>query len=90
MTMNNDDTPNLSRRALLRRIGLAAGAVYVAPVMLHIGAAQASTVSRASRPTTRRQQQSRPSRPTTRRQQSRPSRPARRQQQSRPSRPRRG
>lgn len=39
---HKDDTPNLSRRRLLARIGLTAGAVYVAPVMMHLNAAHAS------------------------------------------------
>jgi hypothetical protein len=41
--MTRNDTPaSLSRRALLRRIGLAAGAIYVAPAMVGLNAAHAS------------------------------------------------
>jgi uncharacterized membrane protein len=43
MTMTNaTDTRMLSRRKALARIGLAAGAVYVAPVMMGANAARAS------------------------------------------------
>ncbi len=42
------DTPDLTRRKLLGRVGLAAGAAYVAPVMLHLNAAHASGGSRGS------------------------------------------
>jgi hypothetical protein len=43
MTMTNmTETKMLSRRKALARIGLAAGAVYVAPVMLGANAARAS------------------------------------------------
>ena len=42
------DTPSLSRRQLLGRLGLAAGAAYVAPVMLHMSPAHASGASAAS------------------------------------------
>lgn len=38
----NDKPASLSRRALLRRIGLAAGAIYVAPAMVGLNAAHAS------------------------------------------------
>ena len=53
--MSQDDTPNLSRRRLLTRLGLAAGVAYVAPTMLHLTPAHASGKSRPS--------YSRPSRP---------------------------
>mgnify|MGYP007011842334 CR=1 FL=1 len=39
----------LSRRAILTRLGLAAGAAYAAPVLLRLGEAHASSFSR-SRP----------------------------------------
>ena len=42
---NTNDTKVLSRRMALRRIGLAAGAVYVAPAMLGMSAARASGFS---------------------------------------------
>ena len=71
----------LSRRKLLARAGLAAGAVYVAPVMIGFGAASASGISRASRPSrpSRASRPSRPSRPRgfDRRRISRVSRPSR-------------
>jgi hypothetical protein len=35
------ETPDLTRRKLLGRVGLAAGAAYVAPVMMHLNAAHA-------------------------------------------------
>lgn len=75
----------LSRRKLLARIGLAAGAVYVAPAMIGLGAASASGVSRVSR-ASRPSRGSRPSRPSG------PSRPGRSGRHrisrgSRPSRP---
>lgn len=38
----NDKPASLSRRAMLRRIGLAAGAIYVAPAMVGLNAAHAS------------------------------------------------
>jgi hypothetical protein len=42
------ETPDLTRRKLLGRVGLAAGAAYVAPVMMHLNAAHASGGSRGS------------------------------------------
>lgn len=59
------DTPDPARRRLLMRLGLASGAAYVAPVMLHLDAARASGVSWSSRPRGRmsRPSLSRPSRP---------------------------
>lgn len=64
------DTPDLSRRRLLTRLGLAAGAAYVAPVFMQLDAAEAAT--RPSKPSKPSRPRRRPSRP------SRPSRPARR------------
>ncbi|MFA7432129.1 MAG: hypothetical protein WCZ72_00300 [Gemmobacter sp.] len=61
----------LSRRKLLARLGVAAGAAYVAPAMIGFGAASASGVSRFSR-ASRPSRGSRPSRPSG------PSRPSRR------------
>lgn len=46
MTIN--DTPNLSRRRLLARLGLAAGTAYVAPTLLQLTPARASQGSRGS------------------------------------------
>lgn len=68
--MTTDDTPNLSRRRLLTRIGLAAGTAYVAPTLLHLTPARASDGSRGSgrarasysRPSYSRPSFSRPSR----------------------------
>ena len=62
--MTRDDTPNLSRRRLLARLGLAAGAAYVAPTLLHLTPASASGKSRPSysRPSYSRPSFSRPSR----------------------------
>lgn len=45
---DNTETPDLTRRKLLGRVGLAAGAAYVAPVMMHLNAAHASGGSRGS------------------------------------------
>jgi hypothetical protein len=42
--MAQDDT-KLTRRRMLARLGLASGLAYVAPVMLHLGAAHASEAS---------------------------------------------
>jgi hypothetical protein len=70
MTQSND-TPNLSRRKLLARLGLAAGAAYVAPVFMQLDAAEAATSrSKPSKP-----KKSRPSRPAKR---SRPNQRSRR------------
>lgn len=44
------EAPHLTRRHLLVRLGLTAGAAYAAPVMLHLDAARASGVSGHSRP----------------------------------------
>jgi hypothetical protein len=60
--MSQDDTPNLTRRRLLTRLGLAAGAAYVAPTMLHLTPASASGRSGYSRPSYSRPSFSRPSR----------------------------
>ena len=60
-----DDTPDLSRRHLLTRLGLAAGAAYVAPTLLQLTPAHASGYSRGSgysRPSYSRPSFSRPSR----------------------------
>ena len=56
--MSNEKTEEtkLSRRAMLTRLGLAAGAIYAAPALLQLGEAQAGSFSR-SRPS-----RSRPSR----------------------------
>jgi hypothetical protein len=76
MTDRNDEQ-NINRRQLLGKLGLATGVVYVAPTMLQLTPAHASTPSRASRP-------SRPSSSTP----SRPSRPSSAGSRiSRPSRP---
>lgn len=41
-----DDTKTkVSRRAMLAKLGLAAGAIYAAPVLLQIGEAKASSFS---------------------------------------------
>jgi hypothetical protein len=94
---NNDlsavssEAPGMSRRKLLMRLGLAAGAVYAAPVMLQLNPAKASGVSRGSRPS-RPSRASRPSRPSRASRPSGPSRPSARRgnsgRGSRPSRPR--
>lgn len=77
---NNNDAPRISRRGLLAKIGLAAGAAYVAPALIGVDTAEAAPrrrrkVSRPSRPRRRApvQQRRRP-----RRRISRPSRPRRR------------
>lgn len=44
----NADTPDLSRRRLLTRLGLAAGAAYVTPTLLQLTPAHASGFSRGS------------------------------------------
>ncbi|WP_093031992.1 hypothetical protein [Roseovarius azorensis] len=43
--MTQDDSTALTRRRALARLGLAAGLAYVAPVMMHLGAAHASGAS---------------------------------------------
>lgn len=40
--MANEKNVKISRRRMLTRLGLATGAAYVAPVMMHLGAAHAS------------------------------------------------
>jgi hypothetical protein len=63
--MSTNETPPLSRRHLLTRLGLAAGVAYVAPTMLHLTPAKASGASRGSRnsrPSRSRPSFSRPSR----------------------------
>lgn len=42
------DTPDLTRRRLLTRLGLASGAAYVAPTLLQLTPAHASGFSRGS------------------------------------------
>jgi hypothetical protein len=71
--MTKETETSISRRKLLARIGLAAGAVYIAPSVTSLGMAHASAPSAPSR-------QSRPSRQT------RPTRPTRPSRQSRISR----
>lgn len=69
------DAPDLSRRRLLTRLGLATGAAYMAPTLLQLTPAHASGFSRGSgysRPSISRPSFSRPSF-------SRPSRGGRRQ-----------
>ena len=41
----NDKTPDVTRRLALQRLGLAAGAVYMAPVVLSLSDAKASSGS---------------------------------------------
>lgn len=60
--MTKHDKPDLSRRRLLTRLGLAAGAAYVAPTMLQMTPAKASGRSGYSRPSYSRPSFSRPSR----------------------------
>ncbi len=77
------DKPDLTRRRLFARLGLAAGTAYVAPVMLHLSPAHASGASRPSGPSraSRPSAPSRPSRPSL------PSRPSQSARGSYPSRP---
>ena len=49
MSTGNPREGNVSRRAMLMRLGLAATAAYAAPVLLKLGEAHASSFSR-SRP----------------------------------------
>ena len=68
--MTTDHRPDLSRRRLLARIGLAAGTAYMAPTLLQLTPAKASQGSRGSdrarasysRPSYSRPSFSRPSR----------------------------
>jgi hypothetical protein len=46
--MSQDDKPDLSRRRLLTRLGLAASVAYAAPTMLQLTPAKASGRSRPS------------------------------------------
>jgi hypothetical protein len=65
MMSNKDNPPDLSRRRLLARLGLAAGTAYVAPTLLQLTPAHASGFSRGSgysRPSYSRPSFSRPSR----------------------------
>lgn len=41
----DDTTEKVSRRAMLARLGLAAGAIYAAPMLLQLGEAKASSFS---------------------------------------------
>lgn len=43
-----DEAKSLTRRAMFRKLGLAAGALYLAPVALSVSEARASGYSRAS------------------------------------------
>ena len=44
-TRKSETRTTLSRRAMLMRLGLAAGAAYAAPVLLNLGEAHASSFS---------------------------------------------
>jgi hypothetical protein len=46
---NRNDKPDMTRRRMLMRLGLAATAVYAAPVMLQLSEAKASSFSAGSR-----------------------------------------
>ena len=46
---NRNDKPDMTRRRMLMRLGLAAGAIYAAPVMLQLSEAKASSFSAGSR-----------------------------------------
>ena len=62
---DKDNSPDLSRRRLFTRLGLAAGVAYVAPTLLQLTPAHASGFSRGSgysRPSYSRPSFSRPSR----------------------------
>lgn len=82
----------LSRRALLTRLGLAAGAAYVAPGLIGLDAARASGLSVPSgkkpvRGRKRGSDVSKPSRPGHKGKASKPSRPGKPGKASRASRP---
>lgn len=47
-TRKSETRTTLSRRAMLMRLGLAAGAAYAAPVLLKLGEAHASSFSARS------------------------------------------
>lgn len=84
----------LSRRALLTRLGLAAGAAYVAPGLIGFDAARASGLSAPSGKTPVRRRKrgsdvSKPSRPGQKGKASKPSRASRPGKASKPSRPQR-
>ena len=64
---HDDDTPDTGRRSLLIRLGLAAGAAYVAPAMLQFDAAHASGRSGPSRRARGGQTRRRVSAPSVRR-----------------------
>ncbi|MFN3663548.1 hypothetical protein [Yoonia sp.] len=75
--MAQNDKIMITRRNLLAKLGLATGAAYVAPTLMGMDTASASTGSGASRPS-RPSSPSRPSRPSrTGGRTSRPSGPSR-------------
>lgn len=80
---DNNDTPQISRRGLLAKIGLAAGAAYVVPALIGVDTAEAAPrrrrrVSRPSRPSRPRRRAPQRRAPVQRRRKiSRPSRPSR-------------
>lgn len=74
---DTNDTPKLSRRQLLTRVTLAAGAAYVAPVLMQMETTAAEARTSGGRPP----KATRPTRPT------RPSRPPAPTRPTRPSRP---
>lgn len=90
---------DISRRALLTRLGLAAGAAYVAPGLIGFDAAHADDISkpsgrdkkkpsRPSKPSRpKRGKHSRPSKLTRPTRPTRPSKPTRPTRPTRPSRP---
>lgn len=86
--MTTPTDPALTRRRLLSRLGLGLGVAYVAPVMLHLDQAAASSWpsrrSRASQPS-RRSRSSAPSRRSHHSRGSHPSRPTGWQTQGRDS-----
>ena len=88
--MSNMDNPaKLSRRQLIARLGMAAGAAYVAPAMLGMHAARASTGSAPSARSapSRQSNPSRRSNPTRQSNPSRQSSPTRRSSPTRNSAP---
>lgn len=48
-TTNRTNGANVSRRAMLIKLGLAAGAVYASPTLLRLSEAKASPASRGTR-----------------------------------------
>ncbi len=83
MSDHNNEDMILSRRALLTRLGLAAGAAYVAPVVMGFGAAQASTASRGGASKKSAPSRGKPSRPGVRGKSARASGPSRPQRRKR-------